>query len=754
MFGWLGLGGGIPGLNFTLGDEVGRFSCLGSVNWTMRNATPTESQNEEATVFVVSLAELSDTDQAVARNAMKRAKTIRLPGALKTFEAVEHKNTLYIATERCQPLQSAISPAGRQTYYEGDDDKYLEGVALGLHTVASALSALHGNGIAHHGVSSNSIVVLPSGEWRLFGFELTGAFDEEHSLYRRCRSGLLEHRVPPGRGLDAVHSVDAWGLACLIFEAFTLKEDFSTITHGDLKAPTCVPRKLHPTMNGLLSAEPRSRWPAQKFLTDCTLLKDSTYVADLQFLSELSLRDPVDRDAFLRKVSGRVADYPVLACKLLILPKLNHAVQYGACTATALEPLLKIGARISSDDFAQHVSPSVVTMFASPEHLVRHRLLSTAQEYAPLLPAALVRDKIWPHYATGFTHKSAEIRELSVRALVFFAPHLGEKLMGADVLRYISQLQADPEGAIRTNSTICLSMVGKYFAEADRARILMNGFGRMLKDPFTPVRSAAVKSFASNVDIFSEETTAKQLLPALCPMMLDVDAEVRKAVIKTVQQMTKRVETFAAAIPTAAAAAGSVSTPTGSSAAEQQQPSGASVATPTAASASGPSSKSWFSWGATTSPAATAAPAPTAGGKSAAAEPPSISIAETDRPSSSAASAAVPSAPTAARSAKAMHEDPVTTAASGAAASGGDAGGWDDDDDDDFKDARPTLAPASSSSPPAALVKTPSASTVGRTAVARPVASATATGAATASSGGGMSLRKKTGFAGAVKKAE
>uniref|UniRef100_A0A7S1PNR1 Protein kinase domain-containing protein n=1 Tax=Neobodo designis TaxID=312471 RepID=A0A7S1PNR1_NEODS len=747
--GWLSsFSGGIPNFPLTLGEEIGTYCCMSGVEWTMRSATHQET-GEAATVFSLPMKGADGVAvpmlEAVGRNALKRAKTLRVPGVLRCIDCTEYRDAVYIATDPCRPLSEALTSAGRSEYYEADDDKLLEGVALGLHTIATTLESLHKNGIAHHNISIDSAVVLPSGEWRLFGFELCGPFDEEHGLFRRYKSALLDHRLPAGRGLDTVSSVDAWGLGCLLYEVFSTGGDTgkqpSSLTHQDLKAPAKVPRKLHPTLSGLLASEAKMRWTMSKFLAECSLLKDSTYVSDLNTLGELSLRDASERDSYFRTLSKHVADYPVQACKLLILPKLNHAVQYGACSAAVLEPLLKIGSRLDGDDFAKHVSPSVVTLFASTEQLVRYKLLTTASEYAALLPSSLVREQIWDHYARGFTHKSPEIRELTVRSLIHFAKHLSETTVAGEVVKHLTALQQDREGPIRTNSTICLGMVAPFMPESERAKVLLNGFGRMLRDPFTPSRQAAIKSFATNLSLFPEDMMAKQILPGVAPLMIDPEPDVRKQALKCAAEILKKVEAYSATLPAATASPAAPTTPalpgaastssltsaggaaTGS-APPTPQPATASPAagdSPAAAGSGGAapasSSRGWFGWGG----------AKSSGANDASATPPAAPTLSKPAEDATSNRDDQPAAPTAARSAKSLHSDPAPPKP---AASGGD--GWGDDDD---FDAPAGSAPVAGASPTTAAP----ARSVGRIGGSK-------------AGGGGMTLRKK-GLAGA-KKAE
>jgi SCY1-like protein 1 len=300
--------------------------------------------------------------------------------------------------------------------------------------------------------------------------------------------------------------------------------------------------------------------PIDKFLAESDFVNSSEYVHALQGLEELALKDSADRDSFYRKLSSVLDLFPIRACKYTILTKLSVAVQYGGGSATALEPILKIGARLTEASvFGELVAPIVITLFSSPDHLVRCRLLSTAGQYAKLLPSALVNEKIWSHYVTGFTNKNPDLRELSVRALIHFAPHLSEKIIRDDVLRCISGLQQDREGPIRTNATICLCMIASYIPENLRCKSLINGFGRMLKDPFGPSRVAAVRSILSAANHMTPQSVAELLLPAVCPMCVDPLREVREGALAVLVTMTDKLRAYHEAAPPDPAVASSAS---------------------------------------------------------------------------------------------------------------------------------------------------------------------------------------------------
>lgn len=560
----IGFGGpAVPNFNFDLGSAAGS-SVTPGVTWTLRSGSRLDDK-AEVTIFE---AKITPSNAEIARSFLKRAKTLMLPGFLRCFDAAEHNETAYMACEPCTPLSDILGQ--RDIFYE-DEEKFINAAALGLHSIANGLVALHRNKMLYNNINVQSVYVTKSGEWRLFGHEFVCGFDEEHSLYKRSLALVPEHRVPPevasrasGGASGPAEAADAWGIACLIFEAFANRPSGGGIKSQDMKTSRVMPKGLQPLFVGLTGSNPKLRTPLDKMMSD-SFFTESEYVTSMMTLQELSLKDTVERDAFYRNLAAHVDNFPLRACKYIILEKLNIAVQFGSGSASALEPLLKIGARLDEHEFAQLVAPVVVSLFSSPDHLVRCRLLSTASQYARLLPSALVCDKIWPQFVTGFANKNADLRELTVRALVHFAPLLNEKIITTDVLKGITLLQQDREGPIRTNATICLGLIATTLPPSLRSKTLVNGFGRMLKDPFTPSKVAALRCIGSSQEHLAVADIAAQLLPAVSPAAVDVSSEVRDVALKTMKALLTRLEQAHGELPKdePAAPAASAATPTG-----------------------------------------------------------------------------------------------------------------------------------------------------------------------------------------------
>ncbi|CUI13359.1 Hypothetical protein, putative [Bodo saltans] len=619
----IGLGGNsIPNFNFTLGEEIEVLRGYAAVPWVVRAGTRNED-GSKVTIFEFNAnsASSSSATMDMARNVSKRAKTLMLPGFLRCYDSVEYNNTIYVATEECLPLVRILGdPEIKRDYYDEESgERFDEGVALGLRHVSQALVALHKHQLVHGNVSNESVFVVKSGEWRLFGLELVAGHNEENGLYRRYWSILPDYRRPPetltssggSSTSPAIHNVDAWGLGALIFSVYSGldNERLSVVKGSDMRSCRTMPRTLQSGFTGLTGTNPKLRMPIDKFLTDAEFVSGSEYVLALQQLDELALKDATDRDAVYRHLTTVMDMFPLRACKYIILAKLSAAMQFGGGSATALEPILKIGTRLTDPVvFGELVAPIVMTLFLSQDPMVRLRLLSSAAQYAPLLPVTLVNDKIWAPFSTGFNSTNANLRELTVRALVHFVPLLDEKIISSDVIRYVTALQQDREGPIRTNATICLCLIADHIPVAIRPKTLVHGFGRMLRDPFLPSRLAALRSFQGTTHHLTPQLLAEAVIPGVAPLSLDANSEVRDLVFRVMDASLESLKKHAGTIPVAVAADDSQQAATSNPNSGVASPVSAGPAT-TAAAPAAAAGSFWGSWGgksASTGPAATA----------------------------------------------------------------------------------------------------------------------------------------------------
>ena len=595
----IGLGGsGVPGFEYTWGsstpadhDEDEAPSepyVLGNeaaLPWSVKPGVRDED-NLAVSIFEFNTLNATAGQSEMARNVLKMSKTLMLPGVLRTYAAVEYKGIVYIATEPAVPLRRVLHDKDSKgtsylSYYYEDQGKisssdaisgerFSNALAFGLKSIATGLAGMHQHKKLHGNVCEDSIFVTKGGEWRMFGLELISGVNEEHSLFRRLGPGQMSELrrlgtegVFPQNGGDIsdnenlVSAVDSWALGCLVHRVYSSRATTGGgggkgggSTPAEMRSFRGMPSTLQSCFMSLTGQNPKLRMTTSKFLDSCEFVNNCEYVSILHDLDRLALMDAADRDACYRRLAEHLDTFPVSACKHLVLQQLKKALTFGGGSASVLEPILKMGSRLSAASFSKHVGPIVVAMYNSPDYLVRCRLLSEAGQYARMIPAALFNESIFTSFASGFESRHADIRELTVRSLVHFAPLLTEARLTTDVPKYIQLLQQDREGPIRTNATICLSLISSHIPESIRGKTLVNGFGRMLKDPFIPSKLAALQSINNTMASYTPSQIAEQLLPALSPICVEArSAEVREAAIIGLEKMVTKLKEAHKAMP-------------------------------------------------------------------------------------------------------------------------------------------------------------------------------------------------------------
>jgi len=135
----------------------------------------------------------------LAKNALRKLRTIRHPDILKFIDIVETDTGLSIMTERVRPLGPAL-----QEWTSKPAKAQEEWIIWGLHRISVrspppspritteggiqvALAFINDSCTSTHGnINVNSIFISPSGEWRLGGFEVLSTPKEENAVLYVC----------------------------------------------------------------------------------------------------------------------------------------------------------------------------------------------------------------------------------------------------------------------------------------------------------------------------------------------------------------------------------------------------------------------------------------------------------------------------------------------------------------------------------------------------------------------------------------
>ncbi|KAG0295803.1 hypothetical protein BGZ97_004729, partial [Linnemannia gamsii] len=589
------LGKEIPAFPYNIGDRVESFD---STIWALHKGTKRED-NSPVSILCFDCVRQKDK-LPLARNAFKKFRTIRHPDLIKYIDGVETESYIYIVTDAVTPLQDHL---------RSDLDPNL--IRWGLFKVATVLKFLTVDATFIHGnIRTSSIFITKSGEWKVGGFEALSSLKEDQPAILTFAGLIPESNryAPPEvrkKSWDAVKdplieadpimftlvctdpsfelwSTDTWHYACLIYEvyngAFTNPEQ--------LASPGKIPAEMAPFYKNLLRPDPKTRPSVGDFLDKGMQAKgffQNDLIQIVNFLENFSVKEPLQRDTFLRKLDMQIDRLPQEFCKYKVLPELVQALEYGSGGAKVLAPIVKIGANLEEQEYETLISNVLVKMFASTDRSIRLSLLENLSGFIERINKKVVNEKIFPSMALGFTDTAPIIREWTVKSVLLVIGKLSDKTINYDLLRYLGKLQTDEEPGIRTNTVICLGKIAKHLNDGMKAKILVPAFTRSLRDPFAHARVASLMALNATADSYDKGDIANRIIPCISLTLVDTEKIVRVQAMRSLETFVKRVEKLIESMPDSAIV------DTG-----RESPNGA----PTARSAtpSTPSSETWAGW--------------------------------------------------------------------------------------------------------------------------------------------------------------
>ncbi|KAM5463060.1 Nuclear aminoacylation-dependent tRNA export pathway component [Microsporum audouinii] len=524
---------------YSFGDKVDNSDSI----WTLHNGTKKEDSSP-CSIFTFEIVQ-NRSHLPLAKNALRKLRTLRHPGVIKVLETIETDTQIYIIVERVTPLSW---PVKRRSLSE-------ETIKWGLYTIASTLKFINEDASSVHGaIRVSSIYTGESGEWKLAGFDILSSLKEESPVIYTYGSLLPDSRRynPPEilkEGWDVIknnplHAVDAYNFGAVVFEAFN-----GSFKGGEQAGQTSnIPPSMRPSYKKLMNANPKLRLSVAHFL-DQGKRSGGFFQTPLIRLSQdiesLGLKSDEEREQFINELDELSDDYPEEFFKMKVLPELLKSVEFGGGGPKVLSTILKVGTKLNDDEYTQKLTPVIVRLFANPDRAMRVCLLDNLPIMIDRIPQRTVNDKIFPQMVTGFTDLAPVVREQTVKAVLAVIGKLSDRTINGELVRYLAKTANDEQPGIRTNTTICLGKIAKNLSASSRPKILVAAFSRSLRDPFIHARNAGLLALAATFDLFSEEDCAVKVLPIITPALIDREKLVRDQANKCVDIYLQRVRKFA-----------------------------------------------------------------------------------------------------------------------------------------------------------------------------------------------------------------
>ncbi|KAF6265414.1 armadillo-type protein [Scenedesmus sp. NREL 46B-D3] len=490
--------------------------------WSHHSGTNKED-GSAVSVFKIAAVDPTDVKLVAARNGVRRLKMLRHPNVLAFKDSLEvqekGQTVLYLVTEAVRPLAMVL----QELDLAGQHRQYL---ATGMLHMTNAVSFINNScNMIHGNLCMAAVVVTDSLDWKLHGFDLLSEHALTGDFALKQASWMVASQYKPAElakcEWQAVQqgpswAVDSWGLGCMMQEVFSGKPLTAV---EQLRRTDVIPPALLADYQKLLSSQTGRRLNPAKVAESRFL--NNRLVEVVGFMENISLKDSAEKDSFFKKLPAMVPAIPEPVAVRKLLPLLSSSLEFGGAPASAVSSLMLIGRMLSGDEFIRRVVPSLSRLFASSDRNLRRNLLESIDTYGQHLTTDVIEGQIYPPLSAGFTDENAYIRELTLKSILVLAPKMRQATLTQNLLKHLSRLQVDNEPSIRANTTVLLGNIAQYLGDSYCKKVLLNAFGRALKDSFPPARVAALRALIATVQHYDANEVALRALPAVSPLCID-----------------------------------------------------------------------------------------------------------------------------------------------------------------------------------------------------------------------------------------
>ncbi|KAF7550978.1 hypothetical protein G7Z17_g5324 [Cylindrodendrum hubeiense] len=493
-----------PPFPYNFGDIVDIDESI----WTLYNGTKREDSSN-CSIFSFDIT-ANRSQLPLAKNALKKLRTLRHPGVIKVLDAVETETYIYIATERVVPLRwhvrrKSLSP---------------ETIKWGVHSIARTIKFINDEASSIHGcLKVGSVYTSESGEWKLGGFDVLSSVKDDESIIYTYGSMVPDagRYAPPELargGWEVIKknphtAVDAFNLGALLFEVFN-GEYSGADQAGQTKN---IPPTMHSSYKRLCNANPKARTTVGNFLDQgnrAGSFFDSSLIKLTEGIDNLDIKSAEEREEFLTGLDEISDDFPEEFFKMKIMPELMKSAEFGGGGPKAVGVVLKIATKLSAEDFESKITPFVMS---------------------------------------GFTDVAPIVREQTLKSVLVIITKLSDRTINGDLLKQLARTANDEQPGIRTNTTICLGKIAKNLGSSSRSKVLIAAFTRSLRDPFLHARNAALLALGATSEYFTEEDCACRIIPVVSPLLIDKEKLIRDATNRTLDVYLQKIRKAASAMP-------------------------------------------------------------------------------------------------------------------------------------------------------------------------------------------------------------
>ena len=467
------------------------------------------SDSKEFSVFELK-PDSSPLQQALAANAVKMWRIFRHPAVSTFIDSYEYEGSTYVVTEKIIPFDASALSESELTwaiYVMADFVAFLDN---------EKEKPVHGN------ILEESLFMTHGHELKIAGLHwmtftsLEGPINEYYNDWCRCVKQAMPEPVDgaPSYAIDirfVAHFIELWeDKLPKVFSKFAKRWMMNT-------------KKI----------------PSPKMFLDLDYWKTDKFMLTILFLRDLPLKDQFDRENFLKNLLDTINIFSIETQEYTILPILISSLSFSQ-SSSILENILAIGKNMNQESYGKIIIPSILPLFESKDRSIRVHLLSQIDKLIPFFTPKIINDTIFQNIIIGLNDSVVALKAATIIAMVPLAPHLSVN-NGKTLLRELKRLQSDQDSSIRCNSVVCLAKIADSIEQEFRIPTLIQCFAKATTDSFGPTRKAAISAYKMCSNYFNQEIIAKSIMPALSPLCVDPNMEIRASAIKSMKDYIEKL---------------------------------------------------------------------------------------------------------------------------------------------------------------------------------------------------------------------
>lgn len=503
----------------------------------------------------------SETRCSIARNFVKRLKTLRHPRIIHYIDSVDIDDAIIVATEPIIPLTQYLTLWKHEKSILNNHTNHMTDIIIsGIYQIATGIDFLHQSaGIIHGMIASldDSVAVdIQTGDWKLSGFWFSISKSKSKDELSRHIQILSQHC--PANWFPSTISLDE---SLDIFQFGKWIERIFDYIHE--KIPPVLLSFQHQlftnvTMSQWIKSASMPSSPFHNMIIQNMLIIESITIQDTK--TKQSLLHSLENDMRIHYPSAFYVarKYTAGLIQAYIQGSLDHGYlgtilklaqdmpksAFQTCALPLLIDLLdgKIGSSIQNVQLKNSAILPNISKTMTTSYQLKLEALQALPSLLEKLDEKSLNDQLYPHIAIGWKDPEPVIREWTMRVVMELLRKLSSKIIHGDLNRQLQRLLADSHPGVRTNALICLGKMIAYWRPEESVKILIVAISKGLCDPFPPSRTASLNILRIALPLLNISDLSYRLMPLICPLIIDNDASIASLAGTVLIQSIQEVE--------------------------------------------------------------------------------------------------------------------------------------------------------------------------------------------------------------------